>query len=369
MAETFEQIRAGELVLERTIDVVPSQGLTAGRVRWRLPRHLAALRRSLNEAAADVRQLRSARTPAARARLRRAAWVRLRQAVRLAEELSPRTELVDEWTGELRRQAAGAPPDDLARLVRVIERRRDLYQDARRELAQANLRLVVSIAKRYRGRGLAFGDLIQEGNSGLMRAVDKYDHRLGFKFGTYATWWIRQAVQRAVADHGRTVRVPSHKVATLAALDRVRGELTTRHGREPDENAVAAAMGITPEDVRALSVVGRPPVSLDEVYAGDDEQTWAGVLGDAHAANPGDEADRHLLRARIAEVLRSLAPRDREVIELRYGLRDGRAQTLDEVAEVMGVTRERIRQIEMRGLLKLRQSDRSGRLAGFAAVP
>src|SRR6202030_3639357 len=175
----------------------------------------------------------------------------------LAEELAPRTDLLEEWTEELRRQStrfsalAGrtgtehaaelkaalgrhlTPPDELAPLAEILKGRRARYQEVRRELAQANLRLVVSIAKRYRGRGLPFADLIQEGNSGLMRAVDKYDHRLGFKFGTYATWWIRQAVTRALADHGPTVRVPCHQVGTLAAVERVRGELSIQQGREP----------------------------------------------------------------------------------------------------------------------------------------
>jgi RNA polymerase primary sigma factor len=315
----------------------------------------------------------------------------MREAVGLAEELSPRTELLNAWAEELRQKAqpprrrpqpaepyakdtsaTGAgealPQEDLQRLVAVIQRRQSRYQQVRGELAQANLRLVVSIAKRYHGRGLAFGDLIQEGNSGLMRAVDKYDHRLGFKFGTYATWWIRQGITRALADQGRTVRVPCHQGATLAAIDRVRGELTTDLGREPTEEELAAAMRMPPQELRALIVVARPPVSLDEVFAGNDEQGWVANLSDGNPTGPGDAADHHLLRERLDEVLRSLAPRDREVIELRFGLRDGHAHTLDEVARRIGVTRERIRQIEARGLLKLRQPERRERLAKFSAA-
>jgi RNA polymerase primary sigma factor len=165
------------------------------------------------------------------------------------------------------------------------------------------------------------------------------------------------------------IRVPTHQVSTLAAIDRVRGELTTRNGHEPVEEEVAAAMGLTREELRALSTAGRPPVSLHGPFAGDGELPWADYLKDTGAASPGEDADRHLLRDRIAEVLRSLAPRDREVIELRFGLRDGHAHTLDEVAKVLGVTRERVRQIEIRGLLKLKQADRSDRLAEFAGVP
>src|SRR5262249_55376450 len=157
--------------------------------------------------------------------------------------------------------------------------------------------LVVSIAKRYRGRGLPFADLIQEGNSGLMRAVDKYDHRLGFKFGTYASWWVRQAITRALADHSRTVRVPYHCAATLVAVERVRGELVARHGREPAEEEVAAALGIAAVQLRALRTVGRPPLSLDEAFNGDaGEHPRRQVLGDANPIAPGAAADRRLLK-------------------------------------------------------------------------
>jgi RNA polymerase primary sigma factor len=315
----------------------------------------------------------------------------MREAVGLAEELSPRTELLNAWAEELRQKAhpprqrpqpaepyakdasaTGAgealPQEELQRLVAVIQRRQSRYQQVRGELAQANLRLVVSIAKRYRGRGLAFGDLIQEGNGGLMRAVDKFDHRLGFKFGTYATWWIRQGITRALADQGRMVRVPCHQGKTLATIDRVRGELTTRLGREPAEAELAAAMRMKPTELRALTAVARAPISLDEMFAGNDEQTWAAYLSENGAAGPGETTDHHLLRERIDEVLRSLAPRDREVIELRFGLRDGRVHTLDEVARLIGVTRERIRQIEARGLLKLRQPERREQLEEFTGA-
>jgi RNA polymerase primary sigma factor len=258
--------------------------------------------------------------------------------------------------------------DDLFRMVRVLERRRYRYQQARRELAEGNLRLVVSIAKRYRSRGLPFSDLIQEGNRGLMRAVDKYEHRLGYKFGTYATWWIRQGITRALADHARTVRVPCHQVGTLAAIERVRGELSIRNGREPTIEEIAAAVGVTPEETQSLRVVSRHPVSLHEPLGGDGERALEDFLNDPGAMNPGTAVDQHLLRERIAEVLRSLTPREREVIELRFGLRDGQPRTLEEVARTYGITRERIRQIEARGLLKLRQPMRRHRLADFAEV-
>jgi RNA polymerase primary sigma factor len=236
-------------------------------------------------------------------------------------------------------------------------------------LAEGNLRLVVSIAKRYRSRGLPFSDLIQEGNRGLMRAVDKYEHRRGFKFGTYATWWIRQGITRALADHARTIRVPCHQVGTLAAVERVRGELSIQHGREPTVEEIAAVLGVTTEETQSLRAVARHPVSLHEPLGGDGERALEDFLNDPDATNPGQQVDQHLLRERITEVLRSLTPREREVIELRFGLRDGQPRTLEEVARTYGITRERIRQIEARGLLKLRQPLRSQRLADFAEEP
>jgi RNA polymerase primary sigma factor len=352
LVETFTDIEAGRLPLERHLDEVPSLGVSRASVQQRLPGHLAELRRLVRESA-QQRQGQSAP---------REDWRRLRKAVRLAEELAPRSELVDEWL-------AAVSAEQPARLRAVQKGRQGRYLQARKELASANLRLVVSIARRYRGRGLPFADLIQEGNSGLLRAVDKYDPRLGFKFSTYATWWVRQAITRALADHGRTVRVPYHHATTLAAVERVRGELVVQHGREPAEEEVAAALGIAAGQLRTLRAVSRPPLSLDEAFNGDEgEHPRVQVLGDANPLAPDEEADRHLLRQRIGEVLRGLMPRDREAIELRFGLRDGQPRTLEEVSRVLGVTRERVRQLEQRGLARLREPGRRNRLADFAGV-
>lgn len=388
VVDTFERIRAGKLPLDRTIDEVPSLGLTPAEIRKRITRHLTKLRKLLAESAKEFRQYLRARSFAERTRQRRAYWSRLRRAAVLAEELSPRTELLECWTHQLGRLSTRmndlasqrkelrsvmvqlqATPDELAALLRLLQRRRSVYQTARQQLAEANLRLVVSIAKRYRGQGLSFADLIQEGNGGLMRAVDKYDYRLGWKFGTYATWWIRQGVTRALADHSRTVRVPSHQVSVLRSLERVRGELTAKRGSEPSLEEIAKALGISPQDARALETAGRPPASLDLSFAGDQEDgTLQDFLDDSSTPDLVREVDLHLLRERLDEVLKCLAPRDREVIELRFGLKDGRPRSLDEIAQRFGITRERIRQIETRGLQKLRQPERSCRLAGFADV-
>jgi RNA polymerase primary sigma factor len=392
VVDLYEQVLTGAVCLERTVELTPSLGVTCESIRDRLPEHVRHLRQLLGDAAAEFEAAPAGAKPAAAARLARRNRGRLRQAVRLAEELAPRTELLEEWTEDLRRQSSRfslcardaegshaeemkaarhrhlSSAEDLARLARILKRRRERYQEVRRELAQANLRLVVSIAKRYRGRGLPFSDLIQEGNSGLMRAVDKYDHRLGFKFGTYATWWIRQGVTRALADHARMVRVPCHQAATLNLIEQVRGELTLRLGREPADEDMAAAVGLSVEELRVFTAVGRQPVSIHEAYGEDGEESWASFLPDEATASPGEAADRLLLKERIAEVLRCLPPRDRDVLELRFGLRDGQSRTLEEVARVLGVTRERIRQIETRALVKLRSPERSHQLAGFAEV-
>jgi RNA polymerase primary sigma factor len=400
--QTFERVHAGQLALDPSIDVVTTLGLSRDNIQKRIPHHLDTLRHLAEEAETDFRNLLSASGAEARHRTRRKFWRGIRKANRLAEEISPRIDLLDHWTDELKafsrqmrelerqlgeggRSAADRErrtrvrkqlselqdelritPDGLARLVRVLDRRRAEYQKARRELAEGNLRLVVSIAKRYRSRGLPFSDLIQEGNRGLMRAVDKYEWRLNYKFGTYATWWIRQGITRALADHARTIRVPCHQVGTLAAVERVRGELSVASGREPTAEEIAKVLGVTTEETQSLRVVSRHPVSLHEPLGGDGERALEDFLDDPDATNPGQAVDQHLLRERIAEVLRSLTPREREVIELRFGLRDGQPRTLEEVARTYGITRERIRQIEARGLLKLRQPLRSQRLAEFA---
>jgi RNA polymerase primary sigma factor len=257
---------------------------------------------------------------------------------------------------------------EMTMAVKLLKKRRKAYQRVRSDLAEANLRLVVSIAKAYRNRGLPFSDLIQEGNRGLMRAVDKYEFRRGFKFGTYATWWIRQGVQRALADHARTVRVPCHQVGLMGKIEKKRAEMAAELNREPTILELCEAVGITEDDMKSLRHVNRQPLSIHDPIGGDGERALEDFLSDQRVVIPGEQSDSRLLKERITEVLRSLAPREREVIELRYGLRDGTPRTLDEVAKQYGITRERIRQIEARGLLKLRQPVRRDRLEGFSEV-
>ena len=396
------RVHKGELPFDRTVQVSVTDKLEKEQILGRLPLNLTTLDVLVKQNRADYRIALSKKR---RMGERREAWARLgrrrRRCVRLIEELGLRTQrieamiptldgfvsrvkelkakidaskrakqppaarqkLVDEYRAILK--ACQETPRSLARRMDEVRRIFAKYQQAKRGLSEGNLRLVVSIAKKYRNRGLSFLDLIQEGNAGLMRAVDKFEYRRGFKFCTYATWWIRQAITRAVADQSRTIRIPVHMVETMSRVRNVARQLLQEYGREPTIEEIAARAGTPVDETRRVTAMSRYPISLDRPVGNSEDSHFGDLLPDQGAENPAVGAAQEMLRNRIAKVLKSLSYREREIIKLRYGLGDGYSYTLEEVGHIFKVTRERIRQIEAKAVRKLQAPARSEELSGF----
>ncbi len=399
---TLKRVHEGELPFDRTIQVSVTDRLEKEQILGRLPRNLKTLDILLKKNRHDFMTALNRREPKAK---RKQAWTNLsrrrRRAVRLIEELGLRTQRIENMiapvehfarrVGELRNQIIQskqnrrpvseripllqeyrniltAVQESAVSLQNRVEFIRDIYseyQQAKRELSEGNLRLVVSIAKKYRNRGLSFLDLIQEGNAGLMRAVDKFEYRRGFKFCTYATWWIRQAITRAVADQSRTIRIPVHMVETMSRVRTVSRKLLQELGREPTIEEVARRAEVTVEEARRVLAMNRYPISLDRPVGNSEDSQFGDLLPDASVEAPATGAAQEMLRGRIDRVLKSLSYREREIIKLRYGLGDGYSYTLEEVGHIFKVTRERIRQIEANAVRKLQQPSRSQDLVGF----
>lgn len=399
----LEQVRDSKLRLDRTIEVSVTNAAEKKAIMKRIVPNVVTLRQLL---VLNQRDFLIAVNRNIAANERRQAWKRLtrrrNRAVRLVEEMNLRTnrleplfkklEAVEARMAELKSRIDAVrrvdssgnetleqlleelrylmritfeSPKTLSRRVDRVRNNRVLYDAAKRELSASNLRLVVSIAKKYRNRGLSFLDLIQEGNTGLMRAVDKFEYERGFKFSTYATWWIRQAITRAIADQSRTIRVPVHMIDTMTKVRLVTRQLLQELGREPSVEETAARAGLSIDDARVIIKMARQPLSLDQPV-GDHEDSYFGeFLEDHRDDDPLYEANQDSLKQHINEAMQSLNYREREILRLRYGLADGYSYTLEEVGRIFSVTRERVRQIESKAVRKLQQPYRSKALMSF----
>ncbi len=401
--DILQQVNDGSLPFDRTMKISTSEHAAKTRISSRIPVNLATVRALLAKNEEAWEELQATRMPAATRRtIEDAMRERRRKISRLQEELSLRTsriiplmrklrnlykkmvDLENRLDKEEKRQTL--PDDDIYameeelsgieslcieraeglqdRLIR-IQRVFSEYEDAKRQLSGGNLRLVVSIAKKYRNRGLSFLDIIQEGNTGLMRAVDKYEYKRGYKFSTYATWWIRQAITRAIADHARTIRIPVHMIETMSRLRNISKALLQDLGREPTIEEISKKADMELSECRRVLKISRHPISLDRPVGESEDSYFGDFIEDAAVESPVGTAGGGMLKDRVEEVLKTLTYREREIIKLRYGIGDGYTYTLEEVGKIFKVTRERVRQVEAKAIRKLQHPVRSRKLEGF----
>ncbi|MEM0984382.1 MAG: RNA polymerase sigma factor RpoD [Planctomycetota bacterium] len=405
----LRQVDAGDLPFDRTMRVSTAEENHKEKLAKRIPANLPTIERLLEHNAADcdaLRELDGKRAKkdkqAAEEIAQRMLMRRLRMAA-LTEELCLRTGKIVPMMRKLRSiahkmtdlvkkiDAASKPnanvdpedvavmheeldglrelvkesPDELAARIKAIETVFWEYEQAKRDLSGGNLRLVVSIAKKYRNRGLSFLDVIQEGNTGLMRAVDKYEYKRGYKFSTYATWWIRQAITRAIADHARTIRIPVHMIETMTKLRNIQKDVQQATGQEPTIDELAEKAGLSVEETRRVMKISKHPVSLDRPVGESEDSYFGDFIEDDRQGSPSETAAQEMLSQRIESVLKTLSYREREIIKLRYGIGDGYTYTLEEVGRIFKVTRERVRQVEAKAIRKLQHPVRARKLQGF----
>jgi RNA polymerase primary sigma factor len=400
--DILAQVHSGDLPFDRTMKISTAENLSKETITDRMPANLETLRKVMEVNQHDWRRAKDAKLSfGERRRALRTLWRRRRRAARLLEELSLRTSKIQPMMKKLQHisdkmeelgrsivsgQSDGTPEEDIAVMREELEGMVDLvleepellrkrvkaiqkvfndYEQAKRELSGGNLRLVVSIAKKYRNRGLSFLDIIQEGNTGLMRAVDKYEYRRGYKFSTYATWWIRQAITRAIADHARTIRIPVHMIETMSKLRNISKRLVQELGREPTIEEIAEQAGMSVSEARRVLKISRHPISLDRPVGESEDSYFGDFIEDETAESPIETAGTEMLKDRIEEVLKTLTYREREIIKLRYGIGDGYTYTLEEVGRIFKVTRERVRQVEAKAIRKLQHPVRARKLEGF----
>jgi len=404
--ETLTGVHAGELPFDRTMRISTAEENAKEKIARRIPYNVDTLRRLLQSSADDWEALNEAEDAGdekAIESIRERMAVRRRKMAALTEECSLRTSRIVPILKKLRsinkklidlqkeleraekfpnrydpedvlvmqeevaglRDLVREEPEELAQRVAVLDTVYWEYEQAKRDLSAGNLRLVVSIAKKYRNRGLSFLDIIQEGNTGLMRAVDKYEYKRGYKFSTYATWWIRQAITRAIADHARTIRIPVHMIETMSKLRTIQKHILQETGMEPTIEELAQRAAMPVGEVQRVMKIGRHPVSLDRPVGESEDSYFGDFIEDGRQETPDNSAANEMLSQRIEQVLKTLTYREREILKLRYGIGDGYTYTLEEVGRIFKVTRERVRQVEAKAIRKLQHPVRARKLASF----